>query len=63
MCMLRASLLACLPSCARAVALYAAPFKPRAAAYVTGAVLIGFLLHPVHHVDPAWFAILGAIVL
>jgi Na+/H+ antiporter NhaD/arsenite permease-like protein len=31
--------------------------------YVTGVVLIGFLLHPVHHVDPAWFAILGAIVL
>ena len=35
----------------------------RVAAYVTGVVLIGFLLHPVHHVDPAWFAILGAIVL
>lgn len=31
--------------------------------YVTGAVLIGFLLHPVHHVDPAWFAVLGAVVL
>ena len=30
---------------------------------MTGVVLIGFLLHPVHHVDPAWFAILGAIVL
>ena len=33
------------------------------AAYVTGAVLVGFLLHPVHHVDPAWFAVLGAMVL
>lgn len=33
------------------------------AAYVTAAVLVGFLLHPVHHVDPAWFAVLGAIVL
>eukprot|EP00887_Chlorella_sp_A99_P002871 scaffold6.g2871.t1 len=31
--------------------------------YVTGVVLVGFLLHPIHHVDPAWFAILGAIVL
>jgi hypothetical protein len=30
---------------------------------VTALVLIGFLLHPVHHVDPAWFAVLGAIVL
>ena len=30
---------------------------------MTGVVLIGFLLHPVHHVDPAWFAVLGAIVL
>ena len=25
---------------------------PACAAYVTGVVLIGFLLHPVHHVDP-----------
>ncbi|KAL4423292.1 hypothetical protein ABPG77_004561 [Micractinium sp. CCAP 211/92] len=32
-------------------------------AYVTLVVLVGFLLHPVHHVDPAWFAVLGAIVL
>lgn len=32
-------------------------------AYVTLVVLIGFLLHPIHHVDPAWFAVLGAIVL
>jgi Na+/H+ antiporter NhaD/arsenite permease-like protein len=31
--------------------------------YVTFAVLLGFVLHPVHHVDPAWFALLGAIVL
>lgn len=33
------------------------------AVYVTGCVLVGFLLHPIHHVDPAWFAVLGAIVL
>ena len=39
-----------------------APPPPRAA-YVTGCVLVGFLLHPVHHVDPAWFAVFGAIVL
>ena len=39
------------------------PCSSQPAAYVTGVVLIGFLLHPVHHVDPAWFAILGAIVL
>ena len=31
--------------------------------YVTAAVLTGFLLHPVHHVDPAWFALIGAVVL
>lgn len=31
--------------------------------YVTIAVLVGFVLHPVHHVDPAWFALLGALVL
>eukprot|EP00887_Chlorella_sp_A99_P000899 scaffold5.g899.t1 len=31
--------------------------------YVTAAVVVAFLLHPVHHVDPAWFALLGAIVL
>ena len=30
---------------------------------MTALVLIGFLLHPVHHVDLAWFAVLGAIVL
>lgn len=30
---------------------------------MTLVVLIGFLLHPIHHVDPAWFAVLGAIVL
>lgn len=36
---------------------------PPAAAYVTGVVLLGFLLHPLHHVDPAWFAVLGAVVL
>lgn len=39
------------------------PRRPRVAAYVTGIVLVGFLLHPIHHVDPAWFAVLGAIVL
>ena len=43
--------------------LHTSSLLPCAAAYVTGVVLIGFLLHPVHHVDPAWFAILGAIVL
>lgn len=26
-------------------------------------VLLGFLLHPLHHLDPAWFAIIGATVL
>jgi Na+/H+ antiporter NhaD/arsenite permease-like protein len=26
-------------------------------------VLLGFLLHPVHHMDPAWVAVLGAVVL
>lgn len=31
--------------------------------YVTAAVFAGFLLHPVHHVDPAWFALLGAVIL
>jgi Na+/H+ antiporter NhaD/arsenite permease-like protein len=31
--------------------------------YVTFAVLLGFILHPIHHVDPSWFALLGAIVL
>ena len=30
---------------------------------VLGMVLLGFLLHPVHHVNPAWVAILGAVVL
>lgn len=34
-----------------------------AAVYVIGVVVIGFLLHPVHHFDPAWFAVLGAVVL
>ena len=52
------------PACARHMRAAAEPCpSPLAAAYVTGAVLVGFLLHPVHHVDPAWFAILGAIVL
>ncbi len=34
-----------------------------AAVYVTGVVLLGFLLHSLHHFDPAWFAVLGAAVL
>ncbi|KAI8465106.1 MAG: transporter [Monoraphidium minutum] len=33
------------------------------AGYVTLIVVLGFLLHPVHHVDPAWFAIIGAALL
>ena len=31
--------------------------------YVTLIVVVGFLLHPVHHFDPAWFAIMGASLL
>jgi Na+/H+ antiporter NhaD/arsenite permease-like protein len=31
--------------------------------YVTAVVLLGFLLHPIHHLDPAWFAIIGATIL
>lgn len=31
--------------------------------YVTLIVVIGFLTHPIHHVDPAWFAIIGATIL
>jgi Na+/H+ antiporter NhaD/arsenite permease-like protein len=33
------------------------------AGYVTTVVLLGFLLHPLHHLDPAWFAIIGATIL
>ena len=38
-------------------------FTARCAAYVTGVVIVGFLLHPIHHIDPAWFAVIGAVVL
>ena len=31
--------------------------------YVTGGVVLGFLLHPVHHLDPAWIALFGATLL
>ena len=31
--------------------------------YVTSGVILGFLLHPLHHLDPAWIALLGAILL
>jgi Na+/H+ antiporter NhaD/arsenite permease-like protein len=31
--------------------------------YVLGMVLVGFLLHPLHHLDPAWLAVFGAVVL
>ncbi|WIA39472.1 hypothetical protein OEZ86_005570 [Tetradesmus obliquus] len=31
--------------------------------YVMVVVLLGFLLHPLHHLDPAWFAIIGASIL
>ena len=30
---------------------------------VLAMVLLGFLLHPIHHVNPAWIAISGAILL
>lgn len=33
------------------------------AGYVVLVVLLGFLLHPLHHLDPAWFAIMGATLL
>ncbi|GBF88485.1 hypothetical protein Rsub_01198 [Raphidocelis subcapitata] len=33
------------------------------AGYITVVVVIGFLLHPVHHLDPAWYAIMGAVLL
>ena len=33
------------------------------AGFVTLIVVVGFLLHPVHHLDPAWFAIIGAALL
>jgi Na+/H+ antiporter NhaD/arsenite permease-like protein len=31
--------------------------------YVLGIVLLGFLLHPLHHLDPGWFALFGGTVL
>jgi len=30
---------------------------------VLGTVIFGFLLHPVHHVEPAWIALFGAVIL
>ncbi|KAG1678649.1 hypothetical protein FOA52_012656 [Chlamydomonas sp. UWO 241] len=31
--------------------------------FVVGGVVLGFLLHPIHHLNPAWIALVGALVL
>ena len=31
--------------------------------YITSGVVLGFLLHPLHHLDPAWIALFGATLL
>lgn len=33
------------------------------AGYVTLAVILGFMLQPIHNLNPAWFAVIGATVL